>query len=102
MEAVSCTSQTNYTGRNFIADSDKFDVDGRDKQPGGKVIDDEECCELTLEWVQANAYVIGEPNMTASTFCNWLNNTLSPNFAGDHPNMPSGVSIHTAIWWLHC
>ena len=88
--------------KNFIADSDKFDVDGRGKQPGGKVIDDKECRELALEWVRADAYVKGELNMTTSTFCSRLNNTLLPNFAGDHPNMPSSVSKCTAVRWLYC
>ena len=39
--------------------------------------------------------------MTTSTFCNWLNSTLLPNFAGDHPNMPSSVSKCTAVRLLH-
>ena len=88
--------------KQFLADSSKFTVDGRGKQPGGKAIDEEEYCDLALECVRANSYVKGEPNMTAATFCNWLNNTLLPQVAEHYPNTPSSVSQRTAVRWLHC
>ena len=59
--------------------------------------------ELRLEasmWVRANAYKKGEANMTASTFCQWVNDELLPSHHLP-PELPRCISLRTAMRWLH-
>ena len=40
------------------------------------------------EWVRENAFVKGRPNMSAQTFCDWINNSL---LVSSHlPFLPKG------------
>ena len=52
------------------------------------------------EWVHEHAFVKGQPNMTAQSFCDWTNNTL---LLSSHlpPHSPHTVSLRTAVRWLH-
>ena len=59
--------------------------------------------ELRLEasmWVRASAYQKGEANMTASTFCQWVNDDLLPSHHLP-PELPRSISLRTAMRWLH-
>ena len=51
-------------------------------------------------WVRENAFIKGKPNMTAHSFCVWVNNAL---LVSSHlpPNFPRSISLRTAIRWLH-
>ena len=52
------------------------------------------------EWVRENAFMKGKPNMTAQTFCDWINNSL---LVSSHlpPFFPREISLRTAVRWLH-
>jgi hypothetical protein len=52
------------------------------------------------EWVRENTFVKGRPNMTAQTFCDWINNSL---LVSSHlpPFFPREISLRTAVRWLH-
>jgi hypothetical protein len=64
------------------------------------VYGDEEMNRKAAEWVRANAFLKGQPNMTAQSFCVWVNEDLLPS---SHlpPHFPRRVSFRTSIRWLH-
>ena len=64
-------------------------------------IDDEEYKDTALKWIRENATVKGKPNLTAATFCEWLNTELLPLVGNHHPEAPKKVSTATATRWLH-
>ena len=51
-------------------------------------------------WVRANTYKKGAANMTASSFCYWVNNDLLPSH-NLPPNLPRKISVRSATHWLH-
>ena len=51
------------------------------------------------EWVREHAFKKGEPNMTAQTFCKWVNNSLLPS-SHLHPHFPRSIALRTAIRWF--
>ena len=61
---------------------------------------DEAFNHKAAEWVREHAFVKGEPNMTAQSFCDWVNNTLLPS-SHLQPNFPRCISFRTAVRWLH-
>ena len=61
---------------------------------------DEAFNHKAAEWVREHAFVKGEPNMTAQSFCDWVNNTLLPS-SHLQPNFPRCISLRTAVRWLH-
>ena len=65
------------------------------------VIDDEEYRDKALKWIRENATAKGKPNMTAATFCAWLESDLLLLVRQHHPDAPSKVSVSTATHWLH-
>ena len=58
-----------------------------------KVYGDEELNRKAAEWVRANAFLKGQPNMTAQSFCVWVNEDLLPS---SHlpPHFPRSVVSH--------
>ena len=64
------------------------------------VYHDEVLNHKAAEWVREHALINGEPNMTARSFCDWVNNHLLPS---SHlpPHFPRSVSLQTAVCWLH-
>ena len=52
------------------------------------------------EWVREHAFVRGEPNMTAQSFCSWVNDTLLPS-SHLQPHFPRSISLQTGVRWLH-
>lgn len=64
-------------------------------------IDDEEYHDKALKWIRENASAKGKPNMTAATFCAWLESDLLPLYRQHHPDAPVKVSIPTTTHWLH-
>ena len=64
------------------------------------VCKDEQLNKKAAEWVRENAFKKGEPNMTAQSYCLWLNEHLLPS---SHlpPYFPRRVSLRTSIRWLH-
>ena len=51
-------------------------------------------------WVRENSYKKGAANMTAASFCSWVNDTLllQHNLPA---NLPRRISLRTAARWLH-
>ena len=64
------------------------------------VHNDEHLNHTAAEWVRANAFVKGQPNMTAQSFCDWVNSEL---LISSHlpPFFPREISMRTAVRWLH-
>ena len=64
------------------------------------VYHDEALNHKAAEWVREHAFVKGELNMTAQSFCDWVNNDLLPS---SHlpPHFPRSISLRTAVCWLH-
>ena len=60
----------------------------------------EDLCERARVYVRENAAQRGRPNLTASSFCHWVNNELLPNSVLE-PGYPHRVSVETARKWLH-
>ena len=52
------------------------------------------------KYMQANASVKGQPNITSAMFCEWVNDELLPN-SNLAPGFPRKVSIETSRKWLH-
>ena len=71
---------------------------GKHKRP--YVLDDEECRHKALQWARENAYKKGEPNMTSSLFCEWVNNDLLPN-SNLAPGFPRRIAPRTGARWLN-
>ena len=64
------------------------------------VYNDEHLYHTAAEWVKENAFVKGRPNMTAQSFCDWVNGEL---LISSHlpPVFPQEISLRTAVRWLH-
>lgn len=57
---------------------------------------DEELSHKAAEWVCEHAFVWGKPNMTAQSFCCWVNDTLLPS-SDLQPHFPRSISLRTAV-----
>ena len=66
----------------------------------GVLWQNEELNQKACEYIRANQCVKGEPNMTAISFCKWINKRLLPNSALE-PGYPRKISVETARRWLH-
>ena len=64
------------------------------------LMSNEELCERARVYVREHAAPRGRPNLTASAFCQWVNNELLPNSVVE-PGYPRRVSVETARKWLH-
>ena len=60
----------------------------------------EDLCEKARVYVRENAAQRGRSNLTASSFCHWVNNEVLPNSVLE-PGYPRRVSVETARKWLH-
>ena len=93
------------TIRRWIDDFVSNDGEFSDTQQGHYVRDktlmsNEDLCERATVYVRENAAPRGRPNLTASAFCQWVNNELLPNSVLE-PGYPRRVSVETARKWLH-
>jgi hypothetical protein len=64
------------------------------------LMSNEEISERARVYVRGNAAPKGRPNLTATAFCQWVNNELLPNSTLE-PGYPRRVSVETARKWLH-
>ena len=64
------------------------------------ILNDEGLRERASEFVRANAFKKGEPNMTSVSFLKFVNNELLPSHHLS-PHFPRMISLRTAIRWLH-
>ena len=85
---------------NFFANKGSLTPLKQGKYERHCVYHDEELNRKSAEWVRAHAFVKGEPNMTAQSFCDWINSDL---LVSSHlpPFFPREISLRTAIRWLH-
>lgn len=67
----------------------------------GVLWQNEELNKKAVQYVRVNAAVKGKPNMTALSFCKWVNKSLLPNCTLE-PGYPRSISVETARTWLHC
>jgi hypothetical protein len=51
----------------------------QDKYERVTLYSDEELNENAAKWVRENAFTKGKPNMTAQSFCQWVNEELLPS-----------------------
>ena len=85
----------------FIANDCSFPESQQGKyRRQGILWQNEELNDAASNYVRANAVVKGKPNMTAITFCLWVNESLLPNGILE-PGYPRRVSVQTARKWLH-
>ena len=59
----------------------------------------EELCKRARVYVRQTSAPRGGPNLTASSFCQWVNNELLNSVLD--PGYPRRVSVETARKWLH-
>ena len=60
----------------------------------------EELNERATAFVCNNASVKGKPNLTAGSFCNWVNEVLLPSSVLE-PGFPWTIHVETVRKWLH-
>ena len=63
----------------FFENQGDFSVQLQGKYERHCVHHDEALNRKAAEWVREHAFVRGEPNMTAQSFCDWVNNSLLPS-----------------------
>ena len=88
------------TGMIFFANEGQFTFRQQGKDEHHCVYHDEGLNHRAVKWVREHAFVKGKPNMTAQSFCDWVNNNL---LLSCHlpPHFPRSISLKTAIRWLH-
>ena len=69
-------------------------------QRSGVLWQSEELNMKARDYVRLNAAVKGRQNLTASTFCRWVNESLLPNSTLE-PGFPRKVGVETSRKWLH-
>ena len=94
-------SETVHRYRNeFFQNEGHFAVRLQGKYEQHCVHHDEALNHKAAEWVREHAFAKGELNMTAQSFCDWVNNTLLPS-SHLQPYFPQCISLRTAVRWLH-
>ena len=104
MEAASFVGFNEKTVRNhhkeFFTNKGNFLETKQGKYTRECLLNNEDLRLEAAMWVRENAYKKGAANMTASSFCQWVNETLL--WQHDLPaNLPRRISLRTAARWLH-
>ena len=85
----------------FVANGGEFsDTQQGHYRRSNSLMMNEDICERARVYVRENSAPRGRPNLTASSFCQWVNNELLPNSVIE-PGYPRRVSVETARKWLH-
>ena len=87
--------------KDFLANKGAFSDYRRGSYTRYVVVMDEEYRDKALEWVRANSFVKGSPNLTAARFRIWVNDVLLPMVVQYHPQVRQQISVSTAARWLH-
>ena len=69
-------------------------------QRSGILWTNEDLNRKATRYIRENANVKGQPNLTVSTFCQWVNNDLLPNETLE-PGFPRKIAVETARKWMH-
>ena len=103
-EAASFTELNEKTVRKykktFFENKGKFEETKQGKYRRKCLINDESLRLEASMFVRENSYKKGAANLTAKSFCEWVNSDLLPN----NPlaaNLPRNISVSTATRWLH-
>ena len=86
--------------KNFVRNGGTFSESKQGRHVRPYILDDEELRHKAATWVQSNSSIKGQPNMTASKFCDWVNTELLPNVSVP-PGCPFQIKKRTATRWLH-
>ena len=84
----------------FLANHGTLKDERRGKHKKVCLFNDETLRLEAAMWVREHAVRKGEANMTASSFCSWVNNDLLPS-NNLPPNFPRTIGVKTATRWLH-
>ena len=85
----------------FLANDNEFpDTQQGKYRRSGVLWQNEDLNRKARQYVRENANVKGRPNMTATSFCRWVNLELFPSQVLD-PGYPRRISVETARKWLH-
>ena len=84
----------------FFANKGRFTDSTRGRYERFCLFNDESIRLEVSMWVRQNAHKKGAANMTASSFCEWVNNDLLPSSTLP-PYFPRAISVRTATRWLH-
>ena len=87
-------------GKEFLENSGKFEEERRGKYKRLSLFNDENLRMDASMWIREHAVRKGEANMTAGSFCAWVNNELLPS-RNLPPNFPRSIGLRTATRWLH-
>ena len=86
--------------KEYFACCGHFPEEKRGKYKRDCLITNEDIKLKAAMWVRENSYKKGATNMTAASFCSWVNDTLL--LQHDLPaNLPRRISLRTATRWLH-
>ena len=86
--------------KEFFACHGHFSEEKRGKYKRDCLFTNEDIKLEAAMWVRENSYKKGAANMTAASFCSWVNDTLLLHY--DLPaNLPQRISLRTATRWLH-
>ena len=83
----------------FYKNGGKFSETKQGKYKRHWLLNDENLRLEASMWVRENSYKKGEPNMTAQSFCQWVNDHLLPS-QNLPPELPRSISLRTATRWL--
>ena len=64
------------------------------------IAQNEELSEVATQHVRENAFKKGAPNMTARSFCTWVNDELLPS-SNLEPGAPRKIGVEVSRNWLH-
>ena len=103
-EAASITGFNEKTVRlyrkEFFESNGQFKETRQGKYKRNCLLKDENLRLEASMWVREHACKKGEANMTAKSFCQWVNEDLLPSH-NLPPNLPRSISVRTATRWLH-
>lgn len=86
--------------KDFFDNKGSFKEEKRGKYKRLSLFNDENLRLKAAMWVRENAVRKGEANMTARSFCQWINNDLLPS-SNLPANFPRSICVRTATKWLH-
>ena len=103
-ESASITGYNEKTVRmyhkEFYDNKGQFTETKQGKYKRNNLINDEDLRLDAAMYVREHAYQKGAANMTAKSFCQWVNTDLLPSHTLA-PQLPRSISVRTATRWLH-
>ena len=88
--------------KDFLANKGEFSEYRRGSYARYTILMDEEYRDTALEWVRANTFVKGSPNLTASRFRVWVNNVLLPIVVQHHPQIKQQIQYRSDARYNEC